>query len=381
MATTIPEFGPFSSESIRVGFNGELRYDVDNDSLRVHDGVKEGGYEFLNRDANDGRYQARSLELDGFNFGAQGKGFLVRVGPAQYKLRTHTSVSGDLTIENPRGTAGDIDLRISDSVTTPHTWEDVQIFLSAIDATEAGLDGETRGLHIGDVVGNVTGNLTGNGTGNFTGTFAGDVDISGHDFITDPGQILETQIDPEAWIRRGVPQGAILMWSGLATAIPESFALCDGNNGTPDLRGRFVYGAGVGLGQPAPGQTGGSTNATGTGTIAVSGDHNHPLAIDGHALTIDEIPNHQHGDGVINGKPDIYNHGTITAVPDSPSHVVENTASAAGVEGLTSLVGGGLPHTHTGNTTTSGAHTHDLTLDDVSVMPPYYVLCFIMKIV
>ena len=39
-----------------------------------------------------------------------------------------------------------------------------------------------------------------------------------------------------------VPQGAIVMWSGNPSAIPDGWALCDGANGTPDLRGRFIVG-------------------------------------------------------------------------------------------------------------------------------------------
>lgn len=39
-----------------------------------------------------------------------------------------------------------------------------------------------------------------------------------------------------------VPKGIIVMWSGEPSAIPAGWALCDGTNGTPDLRGRFVVG-------------------------------------------------------------------------------------------------------------------------------------------
>lgn len=39
-----------------------------------------------------------------------------------------------------------------------------------------------------------------------------------------------------------VPTGAIMMWSGAITAIPNGWALCDGTNGRPDLRGRFIVG-------------------------------------------------------------------------------------------------------------------------------------------
>lgn len=39
-------------------------------------------------------------------------------------------------------------------------------------------------------------------------------------------------------------QGFILLWHGAVVDIPPGWALCDGNNGTPDLRDRFVIGAG-----------------------------------------------------------------------------------------------------------------------------------------
>lgn len=41
-----------------------------------------------------------------------------------------------------------------------------------------------------------------------------------------------------------VPQGSIIPWYGNLANIPDGFALCDGTNGTPDLRNRFLVGAG-----------------------------------------------------------------------------------------------------------------------------------------
>ena len=41
-----------------------------------------------------------------------------------------------------------------------------------------------------------------------------------------------------------VPVGAIIMWSGDEESIPDGYALCDGNDGTPDLTDSFVIGAG-----------------------------------------------------------------------------------------------------------------------------------------
>jgi microcystin-dependent protein len=40
----------------------------------------------------------------------------------------------------------------------------------------------------------------------------------------------------------GVPSGCILPWYGEAEIIPAGWVLCDGNNGTPDLRGRVIVG-------------------------------------------------------------------------------------------------------------------------------------------
>lgn len=41
-----------------------------------------------------------------------------------------------------------------------------------------------------------------------------------------------------------VPIGGIIQWSGAIVDIPAGFQLCDGTNGTPDLRDKFVVGAG-----------------------------------------------------------------------------------------------------------------------------------------
>ncbi len=41
-----------------------------------------------------------------------------------------------------------------------------------------------------------------------------------------------------------VPQGTIIPWYGALKDLPKGFALCNGANGTPDLRNRFLVGAG-----------------------------------------------------------------------------------------------------------------------------------------
>ena len=66
------------------------------------------------------------------------------------------------------------------------------------------------------------------------------------------------------------PTGMILMWAGAIVDIPSGYALCNGANGTPDLRGKFVVGAGNTY---AVGANGGTVN------------HNHAFTGDGHFHT------------------------------------------------------------------------------------------------
>jgi hypothetical protein len=76
-----------------------------------------------------------------------------------------------------------------------------------------------------------------------------------------------------------IPTGAILLWSGSIGSIPAGYVLCNGNNGTPDLRDRFIVGAGSTYAVDA---TGGSADA-----IVVS--HNHT------ATSVVTDPGHSHG--------------------------------------------------------------------------------------
>jgi len=65
-----------------------------------------------------------------------------------------------------------------------------------------------------------------------------------------------------------VPAGAIVMWSGTLASVPSGWALCDGSNGTPDLRDKFIKGWASGVN---PGGTGGAaTHDHGVGTYAVN---------------------------------------------------------------------------------------------------------------
>ena len=72
-----------------------------------------------------------------------------------------------------------------------------------------------------------------------------------------------------------LPTGIISLWYGSIASIPSGWSLCDGSGSTPDLRDRFVVGAG----------TGGSYAVDATGGSTTSG---------AHTLLTAEIPAHTH---------------------------------------------------------------------------------------
>src|SRR5690606_5293896 len=72
-------------------------------------------------------------------------------------------------------------------------------------------------------------------SGSVTATHTGDVVINGTVTATSYGGLN---------VNGTVPPGGIIMWYGQPTSIPEGWALCDGTNNTPDLRERFIVGAG-----------------------------------------------------------------------------------------------------------------------------------------
>lgn len=170
------------------------------------------------------------------------------------------------------------------------------------------------------------------------------------------GQEILTAADVETITDAAFVVGQIIMWFGLVANIPDGWALCNGTNGTPDLRNRFVIGAGSTY---ALSETGGG------GNTGAAGAHTHSTTSGAHALTVNELPAHTHrvsGDGQ-------------TAAYDSTG--VERPVDYPGGQGsvVTSETGGGAAHTHPDGTTNDpGNHTHSVPL------PPYYGLFFIMFI-
>lgn len=112
--------------------------------------------------------------------------------------------------------------------------------------------------------------------------------------------------------------GMIMLWAGSVATIPSGWTLCDGTLGTPNLVSQFVRGAGPVA--PSPGSTGGSLQ------------HAHDFTGDGHAHDIAE------GSYIV----DAYPSGDY-------GHSVESAPCTG-------------------------------TTDVVDTRPPFYTLCYIMKL-
>ena len=132
----------------------------------------------------------------------------------------------------------------------------------------------------------------------------------------------------------GFVTGMILLWSGAANAIPSGWYLCNGSNGTPDLRGRFVVGYNNTDSDYDVGDTGGAKNRT----VTISGSD---------TVTISDSPS------TLNGDITLGSNGT-------------GAMSTAGAKSLTVNVSA------SDTVNISGSDTFDNR-------PPYYALCYIMK--
>ena len=165
----------------------------------------------------------------------------------------------------------------------------------------------------------------------------------------------------------GIPSGFIGLWSGAANAIPSGWYLCDGNNGTPNLKGRFVVGYDNNDSDYDVNDTGGSKTIT---------------------LSTSQLPSHNHSDGSLST-----NTATLTG---SISRISESFGGFGGsASGVFSKVGGlntggtpGNPDSNNcGGVNFNGNHSHDVTGSTGSTgsgssienRPPYYALCYIMK--
>lgn len=132
------------------------------------------------------------------------------------------------------------------------------------------------------------------------------------------------------------PKGTILPFSGELSKIPRGWALCDGKNGNPDLRGRFLIGSGD------------FADAFGSLTYAIGSFGGERL----HTLTIAEMPQHNH---ILSSGGFSLPQGCSRGSPDSPMGCAYDYLSTSKA---TDYVGGNQPHNN---------------------LPPYFTVHWIIK--
>lgn len=207
---------------------------------------------------------------------------------------------------------------------------------------------------VGNLTGNVTGNVIGNVTGNVTGNSSTANSLATSRNISLSGDVTGTvsfngtqNVTMTTSLTEGFVSGMIMMWSGTSANVPTGWALCDGNNGTPNLVNKFIRGA------TTSGGTGGYADATlvshshsFSGTTSSNGEHNHT----GYSnLNL----NYSNGGGRPNDAPNGY--------------------ATSGRQWQT-LYGGSHSHSFSGTTNSTGDSATNKNL------PPYYELCYIVKV-
>jgi len=172
------------------------------------------------------------------------------------------------------------------------------------------------------------------------------------------------------WVEIGgtIPSGIITMWSGSISNIPKGWVLCDGQNGTPDLRDRFIVGAGKSYNV---GNTGGANSVT---------------------LTVDNLPAHTH---TMNGAG-AHTHTGSTNSTGSHTHSYQRVKDIRSSSGMGSSSAFSYNTFDSRTTDSAGDHSHSLSINSAGShshtigntgggkahenRPPYYALAFIMKI-
>jgi microcystin-dependent protein len=160
-------------------------------------------------------------------------------------------------------------------------------------------------------------------------------------------QIRQTVIDePYSGV---VPIGGIIMFKGNIASLPSGWSFCNGSNGTPDLRDKFIIGAAA--------DSGGQANTTVTGSTTKNGGSKDAVLVShSHTATVTD-PGHFHrwGGG-----------GNMQAGNDNGGQSVNGGSTNI----ATSTIATGI----TVANDTQGVSGTDQNL------PPYYALAFIMRI-
>lgn len=177
------------------------------------------------------------------------------------------------------------------------------------------------------------------------------------------GSPILTEGDAEGIATGAFKIGMIMLWFGAEIDCPAGWAICNGANGTPDLRDRFPVGAGSSY----------ALNATGGATTTSGNTVSDGAGVSGSTvLTVDQMPAHKH-----DGSAEIT--FPMSADDNSQAPYQRLTGSSVQADGnatfnatlKTVSAGGGQGHTHS-----TPAHSH--AISGLSILPPYRALHFIM---
>jgi len=205
-----------------------------------------------------------------------------------------------------------------------------------------------------------------------------------------------------------MPLGAIIMWTGAASAVPAGWAICDGRTvsksagggtvTTPDMRDRVpvgvssTHGVNTTYGQFTSTITTGSAGAhLHTAVVTPAGSHNHGGASGDHVLTIAELPAHAHLAAAATNAAlaTLSASNSVIALSTGGGEVaygLAGTATPANV-GVTSSAGSNQAHSHV--IPTDGAHSHAITIQTagdhshsatIDATQPSYAVYFLMRI-
>lgn len=187
------------------------------------------------------------------------------------------------------------------------------------------------------------------------------------DLATDLARANGSQEGLATGVSFALPRGFIGMWSGSLAAIPDGWAICDGTNGTPDLKDKFIVATGATY--TAIGATGGQNSVTLTEANIPAHDHN----ISASAT----LPNHVHSAGTyVASNTSPINRINEEGSNNEPRAYTSTSTSSVSVTGKS-----GNPTTNPAIAITASADTYgSATPTAIDNRPAYYALAFIMKL-
>ena len=160
--------------------------------------------------------------------------------------------------------------------------------------------------------------------------------------------------------------GMIMLWSGSTGTIPSGWALCNGSNGTPNLRNRFVVGAGSTY---AVNATGGSANAT-----LVSHNHTASTSVATKTGLTGTLTLKNRGGSSYNNSLMAASTGSVSRLTSGQGNYGEGWEGEGGSGSSKATFA--LNHNHSASTSVNSAGSSATNAN----LPPYYALAYIMKL-